>query len=187
MNKKKYSLSYFRQGFTLLEILVVMVIIGVLVTIGLRSFTISQMRARDGKRKRDIEQIANALEMYRTDKGHYPVSDNGKIKVYYGENSEEHIFEWGDPFYDLETQESQENIYIGNLPTDPSGMRYFYKAHMLNNDGTEAQAYRIYAFLENEQDSGRVSAEDLPDGEVDCSSGQGVVCNYFISSPNLIN
>lgn len=168
--------SKHNKGFTLLEILVVMVILGVLVTIGLRSFATSQMRARDAKRKRDLEQVVNALEMYRSDKGYYPVSDEGEIAGY----------NWGEVFND---PDNTETIYMGNLPTDPGGLNYFYQALQLNDDETEAQAYRIYAFLENEQDPDRVAEDDMSadyDGDV-ISCHPTSPCNYFISTSNLTN
>ncbi len=176
-----------KQGFTLLELLVVMVILGVLVTIGLRSFTTSQMRARDSRRKSDLEQLANALELYRTDKGHYPVSDGeGQIVASSAaETTDEITYEWGEPFSD---PDNEETIYMGNLPQDPSGLQYFYQPKMLVEDNTEAKAYRIYAFLENPQSPDRVAAEDLPDDGVFCrAEDTNFTCNYFISTPNLTN
>ena len=61
-------------GFTVIELLVVIAIIAVLTTVGLVSFTQTNKRARDGKRKADLEQIRSALVLYRTDNGTYPAS-----------------------------------------------------------------------------------------------------------------
>jgi type II secretion system protein G len=61
-----------RQGFTLIEILVVATIIGVLSVAGVTSYTSINKRARDVKRKSDLEQVRSALEMYRTEMGYYP-------------------------------------------------------------------------------------------------------------------
>lgn len=61
-------------GFTIIELLVVISIIAILTTIGLISFTQTNKRARDGKRKADLEQVRSALVLYRTDNGTYPTS-----------------------------------------------------------------------------------------------------------------
>lgn len=58
------SINNFRKGFTLLELLVVISIIAILITIGLTSFTTSQKKGRDAKRKSDIKDVQNALEQY---------------------------------------------------------------------------------------------------------------------------
>lgn len=52
------------MGFTLIELLVVIVILALLSMIGLASFTNTQKRARDAKRKGDLKSIQNALEQY---------------------------------------------------------------------------------------------------------------------------
>lgn len=52
------------QGFTLLELLVVISIIAMLITIGLSSFSTAQRKGRDAKRKSDIKEIQNSLEQY---------------------------------------------------------------------------------------------------------------------------
>jgi general secretion pathway protein G len=63
-----------RSGFTIIELLVVVAIIALLTTIGLISFNQTNKRARDGKRKADLEQVRSALVLYRTDNGAYPSS-----------------------------------------------------------------------------------------------------------------
>lgn len=61
-------------GFTLIELLVAATILSVLAMIGIVSFTSANVRARDGKRKADMEQARSALELYRSDIGYYPKS-----------------------------------------------------------------------------------------------------------------
>lgn len=63
-----------QKGFTFIEILVVTTIIGILATIGLTSYQIANKKARDGKRKADLEQIRSALEMCKADNGNYPLT-----------------------------------------------------------------------------------------------------------------
>lgn len=61
------------NGFTFVELLVVVTIIVLLSAIGLASYSQVNKKARDGKRKSDLEQIRAALEIYRSDQGVYPV------------------------------------------------------------------------------------------------------------------
>jgi general secretion pathway protein G len=61
-------------GFTMIELLVAATILSILAAIGLVSFSSANVRARDGKRKADLEQARSALELYRSDVGYYPKS-----------------------------------------------------------------------------------------------------------------
>lgn len=61
-----------RNGFTLIEILVAATIIAVLVAVGVVSYSSTTRNSRDAKRKADVEQIRQAMEMYRADNGSYP-------------------------------------------------------------------------------------------------------------------
>ncbi len=69
-----------RAGFTLLELLVVIGIIGLLVSVGISSFSTAQKKARDAKRKSDLKAIQSALEQYYSVCGFtYPVPSGGNV------------------------------------------------------------------------------------------------------------
>lgn len=53
-----------RQGFTLLELLVVIGIIAILVGFATVSYSAAQVRARDARRKADLNSMKDALEQY---------------------------------------------------------------------------------------------------------------------------
>lgn len=59
MSTKKTS------GFTLIELMVVIAIIGILTAIGAVNFANSREKARDAQRLSDIQEISLALEVYR--------------------------------------------------------------------------------------------------------------------------
>ena len=62
------------KGFTLVELVVVIAIVGILAGLTLTASMSSRKVARDGKRKADLEQIRSALEIYRSDCKTYPAS-----------------------------------------------------------------------------------------------------------------
>lgn len=64
-----------RQAFTLLELLVVIAMIGVLISLGVASFSSAQRKARDSRRKEDLKAVQNGLEQYYADNnGRYPIN-----------------------------------------------------------------------------------------------------------------
>lgn len=67
MKQKKH----FSLGFTLLELLVVISIIGILMAIGLASFSNAQVKARDTKRVTDMKSFQNVYEQYKASTGVY--------------------------------------------------------------------------------------------------------------------
>lgn len=87
-----------RKGFTLIEILVVLSLIGILVGLSLVAFQGSRASARDGRRKADLEQIRSALEIYRSDNDTYPLDLSPLVT----------------------------DGYIPELPTDPASPTYSY-------------------------------------------------------------
>lgn len=62
------------KGFTIVELLIVIVVIGILAALVLNSFRGVQERARDTKRRTDVNAQASQLEVYYTDQGHYPLA-----------------------------------------------------------------------------------------------------------------
>ena len=63
-----------KSGFTLIELVVTIAIIGILLTISAISFSNIRQKARDAKRVSDITQIQNTLSLYLRDEGQYPAS-----------------------------------------------------------------------------------------------------------------
>lgn len=61
-----------KNGFTLIELLVVVAILAILSVIGLSIFAGTQIKARDTKRKADVEAISNALEAHYNFSTGYP-------------------------------------------------------------------------------------------------------------------
>lgn len=163
-------------GFTLLELLVVMAIIGILAAIGIASYGGVQAKARDARRKSDLESIARALEMYRNDFGRYPNSSasGGKIQGH-GGTAGSATYDWGGSF----TINNQ--IYMQELPKDTK-FGYLYE---VTNDGGTGKGYRLYARLENLEDVSipRIGANPTTYQGMQCGT-QG--CNYFVRSASNV-
>ena len=61
-----------QSGFTLLELLVVMTIIGILATIGVPALRDSPKRAREATLRADLFTFRSVIDQYKGDKGNYP-------------------------------------------------------------------------------------------------------------------
>lgn len=66
------SLKQKQSGFTIVELLIVIVIIGILATLVIVTFSGVQQKARDSERKTDINAVANVLEAFYANAGYYP-------------------------------------------------------------------------------------------------------------------
>ncbi|PKH22437.1 type II secretion system protein GspG [Enterobacterales bacterium CwR94] len=66
-----------QRGFTLLEIMVVIVILGILASLVIPSLMGNKDRADHQKAVSDIVTLENALDMYKLDNGRYPTTEQG--------------------------------------------------------------------------------------------------------------
>lgn len=135
-----------KLGFTLVELLVVMSIIGVLAALAVGSFRTAQVRGRDATRKSDLKQISHSLELFYADYGRYPSSTGGRISgcSYNPSTGTGGVCTWGESeFTDGKT------VYFKVLPTDPSESEsYTYEIV----SGSQNQKYKLFANLENSED-----------------------------------
>lgn len=60
-----------RTGFTIVELLIVIVVIAILATISIVAYNGIQERARDSIRKQDLATLVKATKLYAVDKGDY--------------------------------------------------------------------------------------------------------------------
>lgn len=66
-----------QQGFTLIELMVVIVILGILAGVVVPKIMDNPDKARVAKAKHDITALASALDVYRLDNYFYPTTDQG--------------------------------------------------------------------------------------------------------------
>lgn len=102
------------DGFTLIELMVVVVIIGLLATVVVLNVLPSQDRARIEKARADIGRIEQAAEMFRLDMGRYPTTDEG-LEVLVSPPADARL-----------AARFPEGGYINRLPPDPWGANYQY-------------------------------------------------------------
>jgi general secretion pathway protein G len=107
------------RGFTLLELLVVMVIIGLLASyVGPRYF--AQLgKSEQSVAKAQIEALAKALDSYRLDVGTYPATDLGLNALVTKSAAGD---KWSGPYLQKA------------VPLDPWGRAYIYKTGGINGD-----------------------------------------------------
>jgi type II secretion system protein G len=127
MNMKKNKEMLFSRGFTLVELLVVISIIGILSAVTLASMSSVRKKARDIQRIANLNQIANAIALYQLDSGGIPPGEDG---VEYVNGNKEWI-------------PGLAPKYISVVPSDPidTGEHKFHYSRQGNN-------YEVISFME---------------------------------------
>ena len=77
------SIGTGERGFTLLELMSIVTIVGILVTMAVPSYQSSVVKAREAVLMRDLFTIRDLLDQHRADKGKYPDSLTDLAKVGY--------------------------------------------------------------------------------------------------------
>ena len=152
-----------KKGFTFLELMLVIAILGILSTLIMGNFITSLKKGRDARRKIDIEQIQKSLEMYYEDKREYPptLSFGGNHQI---------------------IDSVSRKVYMQKVPDDPTTTKhYFYST-------TADDKYTLYSCLENDQDQGAGVKQDGYGGTDcgNCRTGPNAsLCRFGVSSGNV--
>ena len=101
------------HGFTLIEIMVVVVILGILATLVVPTVIKNVGIARQNKAKSDISTIESQLEMFRLHAFRYPTTDEG-------------IEALVNPPGSIDARERWKGPYLKKVPKDPWGRPYRY-------------------------------------------------------------
>lgn len=118
-------------GFTLLELLVVIVIIGLLAGLVAPRYFDQVSKSNTKIARAQIDSLERALDQYRLDTGSYPTTEQGLAAL---NAKPQNIEKWSGPYLKK------------SVPSDPWGARYIYKApgdhgdYDLSSLGSDGQA-----------------------------------------------
>lgn len=133
-----------KNGFTLVELLVVIFILGLLTTIVVINVLPSQDRAMVEKARADIATLGQALEMYRLDNLSYPGSSDGLQALITAPSSL------------ANSSRYRKGGYIKKLPEDPWGRPYQY-----DNPGRQGPGFDLYSLGSDGAPGGQDEAADI--------------------------
>ena len=129
-----------RTGFTLIELMIVVVILGLLATMVMPKVLSKPEQARRTKAKVDIRSIQSALGLFKTDTGRFPSTSEGLQAL---------VTNPGIDGYDREG-------YLERVPTDPWGKRYVYIS-----PGIHSKDYDIESYGKDGEDGGSDDDADI--------------------------
>jgi general secretion pathway protein G len=104
------------QGFTLIEIMVVLVILGILAGLIVPRIIGRPDEARRMKAKIQIQSLETALQLYKLDTGNYPTTEQGLDALVEAPTTGELAKSWREGGY----------LEKGQVPKDPWGNEYIY-------------------------------------------------------------
>lgn len=114
MKSRINILKSHQQGFTLIELMVVIVILGILAGVVVPKIMDNPDKARVAKAKHDIAALESALDVYRLDNYFYPTTDQGLEALINQPNGNPAPANW------------KAGGYIKKLNKDPWGNDYLY-------------------------------------------------------------
>lgn len=109
--KLQYPLAK-QTGFTIIEIMIVVVIIGILAAIIAPKFAGRPEQARKVQARQDVTYIQSAMDLYKLDNGDYPTNEQGIAALVTEPNSEPAPTNWSQ--------------YLQRMPVDPWRHPYHY-------------------------------------------------------------
>ena len=137
------------RGFTLIEIMVVVVIIGLLAAVILPNIFSNLTKAQITKAKSDIQAIEGGLTMFKLDNYKYPSTDLGLSALVQRPNDPT-IRNW------------REGGYLKRVSNDPWGNPYQYVF-----PGTRGQEFDLYSFGADGQEGGEGENADIGNWNLD--------------------
>jgi general secretion pathway protein G len=126
-----------RAGFTLIEIMVVIIILGLLATLVIPNITGYTEKAKREKARADIASLEGALELFKADNGFYPTTEQSLDALIIKPSTGRIPAKWMEGGY-----------FKKGIPLDPWGNRYVYFA-----PGRRGEGYEIVSLGTDGQES----------------------------------
>lgn len=135
MNRKTMKQLRHARGFTLVELLLVLVILAVLAAVVVPKFTKRSEQARIAAATTDVANLGTALDAFEVDTGRYPTSDEGLKALMEAPGNAK---DWKGPYLKRP------------VLNDPWGNPYIYRSPGSHN----ASGYDLYSYGPDGQEGG---------------------------------
>lgn len=114
-----------KEGFTLIELMLVVIIIGVLVGMVMPNLAGKSEQAKRSVARADIEaNIATALELYEVDNGNFPATEQGLSALRSKPSSSPAPKNWNGPYLKKEAKDPWANTYVYKSPGEHNSDSY---------------------------------------------------------------
>jgi general secretion pathway protein G len=146
MRTKRIKYRSLVGGFTLIELMIVVVILGLLATVIMPRILDRPEQARRMKAKVDVRAIESALALFKTDTGRFPTTSEGLQAL---------VADPGIKGYNRDA-------YLDKVPADPWGGAYMYVS-----PGIHSRDYDLESYGKDSEDGGIADAADVESWNLD--------------------
>jgi general secretion pathway protein G len=148
MNKSSiiHHPSSIRGGFTLIEMMIVVVILGLLATMIMPKILNRPEQARRVKAKADIHSIQQSLALFKTDVGRFPTTSEGLQALVQNPGVEKY----------------SQDAYLERVPADPWGHGFVYVS-----PGVHSKDYDLKSYGKDGEEGGTGDDADIESWNLD--------------------